>query len=273
MIDSDGVIAYKGVDTQTLVTGLAPGRTYRVQVRSSNKVGWGEWSPECEFVSGAGCPDAPQAPLVTSRASNCVQISWNEPNSNGAPITEYRLEWALKLDSTIEQFTHLYTGASARHELKSSQFLPSTRYVFRVQALNVNGSSSLSATSEFLTPAAVPALVTSIRVEQVTSELIRVSWKHPQANGSPILFYNLDFGEASSSVVASSSASTNVGSGGLIQVSAHGTLEQQLQQHHVEYTIEMLQPDTAYKLRIQAANSVGVGPFSNIIKVIAKKII
>lgn len=103
-------------------------------------------------------------------------------------------------------------------------------------------------------------MVASIRIEQVTSESIRVSWKHPQANGSAILFYNLDFGEAGTS--SSNSA--------IIVVNAHGSLEQQQQQHHVEYMIDMLQPDTAYKLRIQAANSVGVGPFSNLIKMKTK---
>lgn len=72
--DRDGEIVYRGSESQTMVNGLAPGRLYRVQVRAANKVGWGEWSPEFEFTSGAGCPDAPNMPLINSRASNSIQV-------------------------------------------------------------------------------------------------------------------------------------------------------------------------------------------------------
>lgn len=97
-------------------------------------------------------------------------------------------------------------------------------------------------------------MVASMRVEQTTSESIRVSWKPPQSNGSPILFYNLDFGE----VAAGTSATIVVNNS---QTSEGGT---------IEYTLDMLQPDTSYKMRIQAANSVGIGPFSNLVKVKTK---
>ena len=73
-LDRDGEIVYRGNESQTMVSGLAPGRLYRVQVRAANKVGWGEWSPEFEFNSGAGCPDAPNMPLINSRASNSIQV-------------------------------------------------------------------------------------------------------------------------------------------------------------------------------------------------------
>lgn len=72
--NTEGIVVYKGADTQANLTCLAPGRVYRAQVRAANKVGWGEWSLDCEFLSGAGCPDPPQAPHVTSRASNSIQV-------------------------------------------------------------------------------------------------------------------------------------------------------------------------------------------------------
>lgn len=118
-------VAYKGAEQTCTLANLLPGRAYSVRLRAFNKVGAGEWSDAFEFISGAGVPDAPNAPTVSSRASNCILVGWNEPASNGSPITEYRLEWSLK---DVELFGQLYTGSAAKYELKGGSFLPSTRY-------------------------------------------------------------------------------------------------------------------------------------------------
>jgi hypothetical protein len=72
----EGESVYRGVDMQTVIGNLLPGREYLVQVRAANRVGWGEWSSECEFMSGAGCPDAPHMPVVTYKtsSSNSIQV-------------------------------------------------------------------------------------------------------------------------------------------------------------------------------------------------------
>lgn len=73
----EGKSVYRGVDMQTVIGNLLPGREYLVQVRAANRIGWGEWSSECEFMSGAGCPDAPHMPVVTYKtsSSNSIQVS------------------------------------------------------------------------------------------------------------------------------------------------------------------------------------------------------
>ena len=242
-------IVYKGNELVCSINSLQPGKNYTARVRCMNKVGAGEWSDPLEFTSGAGAPDAPQIPIVNAKSANFISISWVEPASNGSPVLEYRLEWSQK---ETELFSLLYSGLALKHELKNGGVLPSTEYAFRVQAINANGASPFSPCAECTTPSSVPSMVSSIRIEEVQSDWLRISWKQPSSNGSPVLYYNLDFGETSNS------------SGAASYVVIHN------QELVCEHRVELLQPDTVYKLRIQAANAMGVGQFSSLIKIRTK---
>ena len=85
---------YRGAATECVVASLLPGRPYLFQVRANNKMGVGSWSDTLEVVSGAGPPDQPKDPRVVSKAGGAV-VSWEAPISNGAIISEYRLELAM----------------------------------------------------------------------------------------------------------------------------------------------------------------------------------
>jgi predicted phage tail protein len=127
--ESEDLVVYRGGDMVHTLTSLAPDRNYACRVRALNKVGPGEWSDPVEFVSGPGVPDAPQPPLVSAKSHASIVVSWLEPASNGLPITEYRLEWALKQQESAvvaETYTTIYTGPNLRYELKptTSQVQP-----------------------------------------------------------------------------------------------------------------------------------------------------
>ncbi|CAF0919214.1 unnamed protein product, partial [Brachionus calyciflorus] len=241
-------VIYKGDELNTTINNLLPGRSYYLKLRALNKNGPGQWSESIEFTSGAACPDPPESLFITTKSSNCLLINWSEPCSNGSPIIEYRLEWCLKDTDTL--FTNLYTGNTLKYELKNV-FLPNTKYVFRVQALNLNGASQFSQLVEYITPANVPSIVNGIRPEEINSDSALITWKQPNTNGSPIQFYNIDFSE-----YPTSSSPYIV-----------------LHQNECKYLFDSLQPDTSYRFRIQAANSVGIGQFSNMVKFRTKALV
>lgn len=246
-INSNGSLVYMGSGTETGCTlnDLIPDKKYTIQLRCLNKIGAGEWSDLLEFTSGAGCPDAPASLSILAKSANCLCINWTEPMSNGSPITEYRVEWSPKEN---ESYVQLYSGLNLKYELKGG-ILPSTKYYFRVQALNANGSSLFSQIAECVTPAAVPSIVTSLKIDDIKSDMIALTWKQPNANGDPISFYNIDISDSHSpSTVFSPITVYN-------------------EKINCEYKLAKLQSDTVYKIRIQAANSIGVGQFSNPIKV------
>ena len=94
--DESSSIVYRGNDLSCTINNLLPGRSYLIKIRAINKIGAGAWSEAVELTSGAGAPDSPLPPSIVIKSANFMMISWLEPANNGAPITEYRLEWAPK---------------------------------------------------------------------------------------------------------------------------------------------------------------------------------
>lgn len=112
----------------------------------------GAWSSSLETLSGPGAPEPPSIPVLINRSSHSIALSWNEPLSNGSPVTEYRLEMAsnpnMKKSSSYNcvteatdesammnlenpSFLLVHAGASTQHEIKGLH--PVTTYFFRIQ--------------------------------------------------------------------------------------------------------------------------------------------
>uniref|UniRef100_A0A671MMW2 Fibronectin type-III domain-containing protein 3A n=1 Tax=Sinocyclocheilus anshuiensis TaxID=1608454 RepID=A0A671MMW2_9TELE len=108
--------------------------------------------------------------------------------------------------------------------------LPATNYFCRVQAVNVAGVGPFSDAVLCQTPCSVPAPVSSEDEEA------------PCDHGSEIMSYLIDLGER--------------------QPILTGPV--------TKYIIQNLHPDTTYRIRIQALNSLGAGPFSHTFKLKTK---
>uniref|UniRef100_A0A0P5L944 Fibronectin type III domain-containing protein 3B n=1 Tax=Daphnia magna TaxID=35525 RepID=A0A0P5L944_9CRUS len=262
--DSSTRIVFSGYETECLVASLLPGRCYAFQVRASNRIGFGPWSESFEIKSGPGVPSAPVQPLVTNRSAHSVSLVWNEPDNNGSAVHEYRLEMAphprvtkspsvcslndsaevqtnghaeesVDLDQLI--FTPYHSGPAKQLEVKGLH--PWTTYHFRVQAVNAIGVSVFSPVSSVTTLASSPASVSGLRCTSVTATSLSLSWNVPHCNGSSITHYNVEIGDRGT--FPTNDASTT-------------------------FDANYLTPDTTYRVRVQAANAIGVGPYSTAFK-------
>ncbi|CAG9863441.1 unnamed protein product [Phyllotreta striolata] len=222
-------LVHKSKEPECAATALRPGGEYAFQVRAVNRIGPGAWSEPLRAASGAAPPRAPDAPSVACKGPHQAYVEWSEPECNGAPVGEYRLEMSADLGE--ENFSSVYQGPQTNYEVKG--LAPFRSYCFRVQAGNSAGFSAYSPVATTLTPPAPPSAVAVLKSES-TPTSIALYWNAPSENGSPIINYNIEIGDRT--------------------ITTQGPVN--------EYLIEGLQPETSYKIKIQAVNEVAAGPYS-----------
>ncbi|XP_039344560.1 fibronectin type-III domain-containing protein 3a-like isoform X1 [Mauremys reevesii] len=231
---------YQGLTRECTVNNLLPGRMYCFWIRAGNKAGFGPLSEKAEISTAAGPPDQCSTPLLTCKAATCVAVTWESPACNGAEICEYRLDWG-QMEGSMRI---IYTGPCLSYEVKG--LTPATTYYCRVQAVNIAGVGLFGDIGVVTTPASVPAAVSVLHLlEEDQMEIpcplsacLAIQWEEPCCHGSDVIGYNIEYGEKQLVTVG--------------RVTSH--------------ILENLHPDSLYRIRIQAINNFGVGPFSHSIK-------
>uniref|UniRef100_A0A667GR78 Fibronectin type III domain containing 3B n=1 Tax=Lynx canadensis TaxID=61383 RepID=A0A667GR78_LYNCA len=231
---------YHGPELECTVGNLLPGTVYRFRVRALNDGGYGPYSDVSEITTAAGPPGQCKAPCISFTPDGCVLVSWESPESSGADISEYRLEWG----EDEESLELIYHGTDTGFEIRD--LLPAAQYCCRLQAVNQAGAGPYSELVLCQTPASAPDPVSTLCVlEEETLNAypdspfvcLVLNWEEPCNNGSEILAYNIDLGDTSITV---GNTTTHV--------------------------IKDLLPETTYRIRIQAVNEIGAGPFSQFIR-------
>ncbi|KAM4817917.1 fibronectin type III domain containing protein 3C1-like [Thomomys bottae] len=192
----------------------------------------------CESTPVPRAPSQCSAPVLTCKGPTCVVVSWTIPECNGAEITDYKLEWG-KPEEPVQL---ICTGTCLRYEVKS--LIPATTYFCRVQAVNGVGVGRFGEAATITTPATVPSIVQNLQEaadkvpENLASSCLAIKWDEPICNGSPVTGYNIEYGDRKIMTVDTVT----------------------------ECILKNLQPDTMYKIRIQAINHYGLSPFSQPIR-------
>ena len=131
-------------------SGLKDSTTYYYRVRSVGKSGaQSDPSPVVETMT-APPPDAPTSVMAAALSSRCIRVSWQSPRSDG--VTSYRVEradaasdsWKLVSDQTATVFVD---GGKKGCDLSDS-----TKYRYRVVAVNRVGAASAASASVFIIP-------------------------------------------------------------------------------------------------------------------------
>ena len=166
-----GFINFRVTETSTLLADLDSNEDVLVAIA---------------YTTPAAVPAIPAAPTVT-RGNTQLSVSWTAPNNNGHAITDYDIQY--KTSSATSWTDHSFTGTGTSTTITG--LTNGTAYDVRVRATNAEGSSEWSDASTG-TPATVPAAPATPTVTAAHQQL-SVTWTAPNANGSPILNYILEY--------------------------------------------------------------------------------
>jgi len=134
-------------DTNFVVSGLTPDRTYQFQARGIDAIGIeGARGTVVTYVS-AGVPDwQGVSPSIEKIGANKVRLFWRPPANGGSPILGYMVDMESAGDG---QWDRVYDGTNAPSVLTyfAEGLHASLRYNFRVYAENRVGVSAYAAVS------------------------------------------------------------------------------------------------------------------------------
>ncbi|XP_067290476.1 fibronectin type III domain-containing protein 3B isoform X2 [Pseudorasbora parva] len=241
---SEPAEVYCGSKTECTVGNLLPGTTYRFQIRAANSVGYGPCSESVEISTDAGPPGQCSPPAINVTSHTSADVTWENKESSGIDISEYRLDWGRDLDS----LELVYSGMETFFQISNLE--ASTDYCCRLQAVNQAGAGPYSDLVTCRTPAAVPDVVSGVHLLDLPptptesesfspSTCLALTWDEPHCNGAEITSYSISMGD---------NIITNTGN-----VTCH--------------IIRDLLPDSEYSLQIRAENEMGPGPFSQTLTV------
>ncbi|MGH0161552.1 UNVERIFIED_CONTAM: hypothetical protein FKN15_041313, partial [Acipenser sinensis] len=285
-------MVYSGSVLEHVCDQLSPGCAYQVRVYCISEGGQSPLSETLLIQTPAVPPGQCMPPrLVGKPKARELQMRWGAPQVDGGCLVScYSLEMS---PAQAEEHREVYMGPEL--ECTVIGLLPGKTYSFRLraankagygpysekceittapgvphqckpphvacrsptcaivswEAVNVAGAGLFSEVVLCVTPSSVPAAVSCLRVRDESevdvphyypSTCLALQWEEPCDHGSEITSYSIDFGDRQPITVA---RTTN-------------------------HIIENLQPDATYRIRIQALNSIGAGPFSHTIKLKTK---
>lgn len=227
--------------------------------------------------------------------NNRITLVWDAPNSNGGfPISAYVItysidnkKWdpykivfpAVSVSNTYNPISGEVNGNTVVFERVpgSVEIRANTVYYISVFSGNVNGLSSIPATITLKT-SSVPSIISDLGFYTPTDErqnlMVDLKWTEPlntgvvpgSYNGPPVRQYHLYYRKvpASTSVIdgtASWTKQTLDLSNVIVGVNAGNTNNSLTRR----YILRNLENNNKYQIKIEAINSVGVGPESAII--------
>lgn len=180
---------------------------------------------QATLPSLVAAPDPPTG--VTGVAGDKqVTVSWSAANANNSPVTGY------EVDANTGSGTCTTTSALS---CTVTGLTNGTSYSFVVYATNAVGKSAASASTGYLTPAAVPSAPTSVTATAGAGSAA-VSWGAAPANGTPVIKY----------VATASPGGQSCQTAGALGCTVIG-----------------LTNGTSYTFTVVATNAVGAGPASS----------
>lgn len=180
-------------DTSCTISGLDYSTVYKWRVVATNDRGDSAPTLGDQTIHASTAPTAPQAPSVEAHYES-AEAHWTAPADNGETIDFYEVQIAT---DDFTQWTNV-TGcvAISATTCMATSLQNGVDYKFRVRAHNVRGLSSYSPASEIVRPSALKPSQPDAPSVSLTDRMATLSWTPPNANGSLITGYIVEYASA-----------------------------------------------------------------------------
>ena len=132
------------------VTGLTNGTGYLFRVAAVNAAGTGAYSNATGIVVPSGVPGTPTSVSATG-SDHGASLTWSAPSGNGAVISNYQIEYSTDAGTTWSTYLHASSSATSTSLTGLTNYIS---YIFRVSAINSNGTGLASDVSVGINPGA-----------------------------------------------------------------------------------------------------------------------
>lgn len=149
-----GSFVATGSSSPITVTGLQSNTAYTFTMIATNSYGVSQTSNTSSSITATTVPNTPTS-LSGDILSQTVNLTWSAPANGGSSITDYTIQYSSNSGSSWTTWAHT---ASTSTSASITGLTNGTGYLFRVAAVNANGTSSY-VTSTTITPAGAPPTV------------------------------------------------------------------------------------------------------------------
>jgi hypothetical protein len=224
--------------TSTAVTGLTNGTSYVFRVAAVNNVGAGGYTASSAETMPRGLATAPTG-VAGTYGDMTVALTWNTPVSDGGvAISDYIV--AFSTDGTT--WTTFPDGLGTTRSTTVTGLTNGMSYVFRVAAVNGEGTGAFSPASAAVIPRRAPDAPTNVSGTSGNASVALV-WDSPASDGgASISDYAVQYSFNSGTTWATFSHAPTVSS---------------------SLTVTGLTNGMSYVFRVAAINNAGTGTYSS----------
>ncbi|XP_057680115.1 brother of CDO [Corythoichthys intestinalis] len=197
-------------------------------------------------------PEAPDKPTVSTATETSAYVTWIPRGNRGFPIQSFRVEYKKVKKAGEDWVTAVENIPPSRLSVEITGLEKGTSYKFRVVAVNVIGSSPPSAPSKAYTvvggrtherPVDGPYITYNEAINETT---IVLKWTYTPVNNTPIFGFYIYYRPTDSD--NDSDYKKDVVEG-----------------NRYWHSINDLQPETAYDIKMQSFNEKGESDFGNVV--------
>ena len=234
----------QGEKETVTVTGLSPKTTYLFKVQAQSKTGFSETS---EVSTGIRTlppvPSQPGQPKAVNVSHDKITITWAKPQENAEFIQSYIIHYKSLQKSDRHGWTSVKTE-SAMEVLVVSGLEINTRYIFKVQAESVDGSSKESETSDMIqTLVPIPSKPGQPKTVSATHNSVNLKWTKPTQYSEYVMNYHVSY---------------------CSQEQSKEWLSLRVQGEKETVTVTGLSPKTTYLFKVQAQSKTGFSEMSEV---------